>query len=85
MYFYQFIRDFTHSLLMYFYQFIRDCLPVQLDDLRWLSEAARGNKRKLTSLERYEKEVSQCAHFTHCISVYVCITLQWARMQTEIL
>ena len=29
----------------------------QLDDLRWLSDAVKGNKRKLTSLERYEREV----------------------------
>ena len=28
-----------------------------MDDLRWLSEAVKGNKRKLTSMERYEREV----------------------------
>ena len=30
----------------------------QLDDLRWLADAIKGNKRKLTSMERYEREVS---------------------------
>jgi hypothetical protein len=30
----------------------------QLDDLRWLADAIASNKRRLTSLERYEKELA---------------------------
>ena len=32
-------------------------LCVQLDDLRWLNDAIASNKRHLSSLERYEKEL----------------------------
>ena len=32
-------------------------LPSQLEDLRWLNDAIATNKRHLTSLERYEKEL----------------------------
>lgn len=34
------------------------CYLLQLEDLYYLRDAARNNKRKLTSIERYEKELA---------------------------
>jgi hypothetical protein len=34
------------------------CVPPQAEDMRFLSEALRSNKRRLSSMERYERELA---------------------------